>query len=161
MQNQNRNHLLSLSDSDLLKLCRTDNFIATGKGGQKRNKTESAVRITLKDTSITATASDDRQQSINKKRALRRLRLAVAMELREDVETWQGQLDMNPKNQQYPQFIACLLDHLLAQQWQVSEAAKSFALSTGKLIKIIAKDDTLWQFINSQRQKAGYKPLKR
>ena len=156
-----RNDLLKLSDEELIKLCKTDHYIATGNGGQKRNKTSSAVRLSLKDSSISASASDDRQQSVNKLHALRRLRLAIALEMREEPEPWLGQWNMNPKNAQYPLFIACLSDHLSKQNWQVSEVAKALNLSTGKLIKIIAKDDSFWQFVNAERQKAGHKVLKK
>ena len=156
-----RDKLLSMKDDELLSICKTDHFIATGKGGQKRNKTSSAVRLTLKDSSIAASASEDRQQSVNKVRALRRLRIAIALEMRQEPAAWKDQLDMNPKNSSYSKFIACLTDHLCSLNWQVSEVAKAFSISTGKLIKIIAKDDSFWQYVNAQRQKAGYKPLKK
>ena len=157
----NREKLLNMSDEELLNNCKTDHFIATGNGGQKRNKTSSAVRLSLKNSDISVTASEDRQQSVNKKRALRKMRIAIAMEMREEPKEWGGQLDMNPKNPQYPLFVACLVDHLFDKAWQVSEVAKSMDISTGKLIKIIAKDDSLWQFVNKERQRSGYKPLKK
>ena len=156
-----RDKLLNMTDEELLKLCKTDHFIATGKGGQKRNKTSSAVRLSLNDSTISVTASEDRQQSVNKKLAIRKLRLSIAMELRQEAQAWQGQLDMNAKNPQYPLFIGCLTDYLFESNWQVSEVAKSFDISTGKLIKIISKDDSFWQFVNKERQGNGYKPLKK
>ena len=156
-----REKLLNMSDEELLNNCKTDHFIATGNGGQKRNKTSSAVRLSLKNSDISVTASEDRQQSVNKKRAIRKMRIAIAMEMREQATEWDGQLDMNTKNTQYPLFIACLTDNLFDKNWQVSEVAKSMDISTGKLIKIIAKDDNLWQFINKERQRSGYKPLKK
>ncbi len=156
-----RNKLLNMSDEELLSHCKTGHYIATGNGGQKRNKTSSAVRLSLNDSDISVTASEDRQQSVNKKRAIRKMRIAIAMEMREEVKAWQGQLDMNPKNAQYPLFVAFLTDSLFEYNWQVSEVAKSMDISTGKLIKIIAKDDTLWQYVNKERQKNGYKPLKK
>jgi hypothetical protein len=161
MKALDRDKLLNMSDSDLLGHSRMDFFISTGKGGQKRNKTSSAVRLTLKDSSICASSSDDRQQSVNKKLALRKLRFAIALELRQEPVAWEGQLDMNPKNPQYPLFIACVLDHILSHDWQVSEASKSLNISTGKLIKILAKDDTLWQHTNTERQKLNLKQLRR
>ena len=157
----NRDELLKLEDTELIKLCEIDFFKATGPGGQKKNKTESAVRLTLRDLGISATASEDRQQSVNRARAIKRLRLQVALELREPASMWNGQWDMNPKNSLYPLFAACLLDHLEDNNWQVSEAAKALELSTGKLIKLLAKSDTLWQHANRQRQKSNLKPLKR
>ena len=156
-----RDSLLQMSDGALLKLCTVDHFIATGKGGQKKNKTSSAVRITHNESDISASASDDRQQSVNKVHALRKLRVALAMEMRCEPQTWNGQFDMNLKNSQYPLFAACLVDHLSHHNWQVSEAAKSLNLSTGKLIKIISKDDNMWQKVNSERQRHGFKILKK
>jgi hypothetical protein len=156
-----RDVLLNMTDEELLKQCKTDHYIATGKGGQKRNKTSSAVRLTLKDTSICSTASEDRQQSVNKNSALRKLRFCIALEMSQEASPWNGQWDMNPKNPEYPLFVACITDHLEGLNWQVSEVAKVLNISTGKMIKIIGKDDTLWQFVNKERQKNGYKALKK
>ena len=38
--------LLALSDEELMKECRFDAMRGTGPGGQKRNKTSSAARVT-------------------------------------------------------------------------------------------------------------------
>ena len=156
-----RNEYLKLSDEELLKLCTIDFFKATGPGGQKKNKTESAVRLTIKENGITASASEERQQSVNRIRAIKRLRLQLALELREPAEKWSRQMDMNPKNPDYPAFAGCLIDNLVDHSWQVSSAAANLGLSTGQLIKILAKNDTLWQYINRERQKAGHKVLKK
>jgi protein subunit release factor B len=49
-------------------------FKASGPGGQKKNKTESAVRLQHLPTGITVTATESRSQSINKRTALARLK---------------------------------------------------------------------------------------
>jgi ribosome-associated protein len=49
-------------------------FKASGPGGQKKNKTESAVRLQHLPTGITVTATESRSQSVNKRTALARLR---------------------------------------------------------------------------------------
>ncbi len=49
-------------------------FKASGPGGQKKNKTESAVRILHLPTGIIVTATEDRSQMINRARAMERLR---------------------------------------------------------------------------------------
>lgn len=48
-------------------------FQASGPGGQHRNRTYSAVRVTHRPTGITVTASDTRSQLSNRKIAMKRL----------------------------------------------------------------------------------------
>jgi len=49
-------------------------FKSSGPGGQKKNKTESAVRIQHLPTGIIVTATESRSQFINRQMALNRLR---------------------------------------------------------------------------------------
>jgi protein subunit release factor A len=53
-------------------------FKASGPGGQKRNKTASAVRIKHLPTGIIVTATESRSQVRNRQRALERLRQRLA-----------------------------------------------------------------------------------
>ena len=161
MFTEERNQWLQMSDEELLKICRCDVYISTGKGGQKRNKTASAVRLTHIPTGITGNSSESRQQTLNKHNALRSLRINLGLELRAPAETWEGQMDMNVKNPQYSLFIGVLLDNLVEAKFQVSTVAEQYGVSTGKMIKILAKDDMLWQAVNKERQRLQLKPLKK
>jgi hypothetical protein len=49
-----------LSDEKLLAEVRIDSYVASGPGGQKRHKTNAAVRMTHEPTRIVATATDSR-----------------------------------------------------------------------------------------------------
>jgi len=65
------------SDAELLKACRVDVMKATGPGGQSVNTTDSAVRITHKESGITTLSRRERSQLMNKKAALARLRIRL------------------------------------------------------------------------------------
>ncbi len=65
---------LRLSDLALLAECREEFFIGGGPGGQHRNKSATAVRLTHGPTLITVTATERRSQLQNRGAALERLR---------------------------------------------------------------------------------------
>src|SRR5256885_10466931 len=75
-----------LCDDALLAQCRWDQYRGSGPGGQKRNKTSNAVRLTHEPTGVAVTATESRSLSVNKLYALRRLRLKLAADLREPVD---------------------------------------------------------------------------
>src|SRR3982750_4103587 len=78
-----RTRWTSLTDDQLLVQCSIDTYRASGPGGQKRNKTSSAVRLRHTPTGIMVIAEESRSQHENKTRALPRLRQAIAMQVRE------------------------------------------------------------------------------
>jgi ribosome-associated protein len=57
----------------LLQDCDVETFRGPGPGGQHRNKTESAVRMTHRPTGIVRIARDDRSQLRNRRIALERI----------------------------------------------------------------------------------------
>lgn len=64
----------ALSDEALLAECAEAFFVASGPGGQHRNKTETGVRLTHGPTGLTVTATERRSQLQNRGAALERLR---------------------------------------------------------------------------------------
>src|SRR2546427_12661200 len=73
----------NLTDTQLLAQCAIDTYRASGPGGQKRNKTSSAVRIRHLPTGLIVIAEESRSQHENRARALRRLRQALYLKLRD------------------------------------------------------------------------------
>jgi ribosome-associated protein len=65
---------LALPDEGLLVACEETFFIASGPGGQHRNKTESGVRLVHAPTGVTVTATERRSQAQNRGAALERMR---------------------------------------------------------------------------------------
>lgn len=68
---------LALDDEALAKECEESFFVASGPGGQHRNKTESGVRLTHAATELSITATERRSQAQNRQVALERLRQAL------------------------------------------------------------------------------------
>jgi ribosome-associated protein len=68
---------LAQSDEALLLECEEQFFIASGPGGQHRNKTETGVRLTHRPTAVTVTATERRSQLQNRGAALERLRATL------------------------------------------------------------------------------------
>src|ERR1700732_239540 len=86
----NRSAWTSLTDAQLLFQFEVDTYRASGPGGQKRNKTSSAVRIRHPPSGLIVIAEESRSQHENRARALRRLRQALVLKIRDEAppETW-------------------------------------------------------------------------
>src|SRR6188474_395655 len=95
----------ALSDDVLLAQCEVDTYRASGPGGQKRNKTSSAVRLRHLPSGLIVIAEESRSQHENKAKALKRIRKALYLELREDI----------PVEMRTPEAIAALPDYASAR----------------------------------------------
>lgn len=69
---------VALDDDALLGQCDEDFFVASGPGGQHRNKTETGVRLTHRPSGVVITATERRSQVQNRGAALERLRERLA-----------------------------------------------------------------------------------
>src|SRR5919108_5617324 len=85
MADPERSRWTRLTDRQLLEQCAVDTYRASGPGGQKRNKTSSAVRLRHLPSGLIVIAEESRSQHENRARALRRLRQALFLKLREDL----------------------------------------------------------------------------
>lgn len=147
--NQERDAWLNLNDMDLEKACRLDFFKASGRGGQKRNKTSNAVRFTHEPSGIAVSDCSGRSQHKNRATALKKLRYQIALQIRVIPGTPPARLDVSLSNDEYPMFIAHILDVLNDNEFIISQAAQFLELSTSKLIKILQRDKILWQLVQS------------
>src|SRR5919199_1389484 len=138
-----------LTDEQLLAQCAVDTYRASGPGGQKRNKTSSAVRLRHLPSGLIVIAEESRSQHENRARALKRLRQALYLKLREPLPAdatataWRepvraaldrgGRLHLGARDARFWPAAGVVLDVLLAREARVSDAAAALGLSTGNL----------------------------
>ncbi len=68
---------LALDDEALAAECEIEVYVASGPGGQHRNKTESGVRMRHPATGVLVTATERRSQAQNREVALERMRVRL------------------------------------------------------------------------------------
>lgn len=165
-----------LSDAQLLAQCAVDTYRASGPGGQKRNKTSSAVRLRHPPTGLLVIAEESRSQHENRARALRRLRQALYLKWRDELPLGElanlaarpdyatardaeGRLHVGRKDPRFWPLVGLMLDVLQASGARVSEAAETLGISTGNLIDFLQCDDKVWEQANQMRARFGLKTL--
>lgn len=167
-----------LDDSRLLAHCEVDTYRASGPGGQKRNKTSSAVRLRHIESGLIIIAEESRSQHENKAKALRRLRQAFMLKLREPIadamlktiamhdaiaaiRSSDGKFHLTTaKDPRFWPAAALIFDLLETCSAQVSEAAKHLGTTTGNLLGLLELDPKAWEQANIIRHKFGQKPLR-
>ncbi|MDB5291967.1 MAG: uncharacterized protein JWL69_3208 [Phycisphaerales bacterium] len=160
-------------DEKVLEDCRWEAFRGPGPGGQKRNKTSSAVRVTHAPSGISATAGESRSQARNRAAAFGRLRLRMALELRSpmsavgfQVPEWfvgllgpGKRLRLSPRDAAYPSVVGLVVDVLESSGGSVSQAARILGLSTANLVDFLQRDEELLTYVNRMRAGEKLKPL--
>lgn len=168
-------HLLA-SDDGLIGQCEVDRYRASGPGGQHRNKTESAVRLRHKLTGLSAIGEDSRSQAENKIHAVRRLRSAIALAVREPVDLdgyapsprlaaliAGGTAPLGARTRltgEYWAAIAEILDVLVAGALEIGGTAQRLGITTGALSKLLLHDDLVARTVNDLRRARSMRPLR-
>jgi hypothetical protein len=164
------------SDDALIAQCEVDRYRASGPGGQHRNKTESAVRLRHKLTGISAIGEDSRSQSENKLHAVRRLRSALALNVREPVRlegfvpsprlaafVAAGTAPLGAKTKLTGEFWAAigeLLDLLVTGGLEIGTTAQRLGITTGALSKLLLHDEHVARAVNDLRRASGMRALR-
>ncbi|MDA1062369.1 MAG: peptide chain release factor-like protein, partial [Chloroflexi bacterium] len=154
---------LGLDDAALLAQCEFDRFRASGPGGQKRNVTDSAVRLRHRPTGLAATASESRSQHENRRSALTRLRRTLALGMRAPVSldlpegvgepqgaapppelaavrTSGGRIAVGRRDARFLPAVAVLFDLLEVLEWRLRDVAPRAGLSTAAIGRLLAQD---------------------
>lgn len=161
-------HPAFLTTDNLLAECEIRRSRRSGPGGQHRNKVETAVFIEHRPTGIRAEATECRSQEQNRQRAIHRLRVKLALEIRSGESApasslWKsrvtnGKLQINPDHDNFPAILAEALDVAAQVDFDLATAANHLALTTSQLVKFLKLEPAALALVNAQRAALGYRP---
>ena len=164
-------HPCSLPVDVLLKDCQATTSRGSGPGGQHRNKTDSAVVLTHRPTGVTGQASERRSQIENQQKALKRLRVNLALEVRSaeqgeraPSELWrrrcpQTRIVINPEHADFATLLAEALDVIAYRHAQFTHAAEQLVCTSTQLRKFLRLEPRAWLLVNRWRKEYGLPSL--
>lgn len=165
-------HPAALQDDELLRACSERRLRRSGPGGQNRNKVETAVVLCHEPTGLEAEANERRSQAENRRVALFRLRVKLALEFRSTrsaeaipSELWQsrcraGRIAINPEHGDFPTLLAEVLDVLAAQRFDLLAAATLLSCSNTQILKLLKLEPRAFELFNRERSKLGLPRLR-
>ena len=169
---ENQDHPAGLPPEQLLADCAVERLRRSGPGGQHRNKVETGVRLRHRPTGVRAEAFERRSQAENRRVALTRLRLSLALEIRSSLPAdyrpsplWQsrcrgGRIGVSPSHEDFPAILAEALDVIAASDDDVQRAAGVLACSASQLVKLLKKEPRAIGLVNRCRARRGLGRLK-
>tara|TARA_R110002072_G_scaffold303140_1_gene495555 strand:- start:26361 stop:26885 length:525 start_codon:yes stop_codon:yes gene_type:complete len=165
-------HPAALPPDILHARCQETRTRRSGPGGQHRNKVETAVVLLEPQTGISAEASERRSQSDNRRMAIFRLRLNLALGFRLNPlpadapsEVWNtrcrnGRISINPSHDDFPSLLAEALDRIVTCDWDVSAAAGQLHATTSQIIRLLKHEPRAMTLVNRERQSRDLRPYK-
>jgi len=153
----------------LLDACEIQRTRASGPGGQHRNKVETAIRITHRPTQVIGQASERRSQEANKKVAIFRLRVNLALAVRvnwnQPSPLWQSRLQsqsirVNEQHDDYPAMLAQALDAIAAHDSDVKTAAQALGCTLSQLVRFLKTQPRALALVNQARAGRSLHPLR-
>ncbi|MFO7902554.1 MAG: peptide chain release factor family protein [Planctomycetota bacterium] len=160
-------HPCELPDRQLLTDCDVRRQRRSGPGGQHRNKVESAIVLVHRPSGVRAEATERRNQHENRRVALKRLRLELALDLRSErppdgipTSRWttrakQGAFRVDPQHEDFAPLLAEALDVIEQQHYDVAAAARSLRISSSQLIRFLKLEPRALRMVNQTRQSMG------
>jgi hypothetical protein len=170
-----RPHPATLDGEELLGRCELTKGRTRGPGGQHRNKVETRVTLEHTPTGLLAHAGERRSVTDNKRVALFRLRLALAVAVRTAVPAGEvrsplwlrrcpegagGAIACSPEHHDYPSMLAEALDVVWAAGLEPRTAAARLVCSASQLLKLIKDHPAALTRLNQAREGAGMHALR-
>lgn len=156
----------------LMRDCSIDRVRRSGPGGQHRNKVETGVVLIHTPTGVRVEATELRSQAENLQQAQKRLRLALAVQVRTDTSEeyqpsalWRSRCQgekivCSESHADFPALLAEALDLLARYGFDLKAAAETLGCTSSQLLKFVHKEPTAAVLFNAHRQSRGLKPLK-
>lgn len=151
--------------ANLLADCEFRRTRRSGPGGQHRNKVETAVVVEHLPTGIRAEANETRSQDTNRQKAIHRLRVRLAMEVRaaelaQPSELWQsrtanGKLAVNADHEDFPALLSEGLDVLTERDFDLAAAATRLNISSSQMVKFLKVEPAALALVNRERETRG------
>jgi len=155
-----------LSDEELLRRCDASSSSTHGPGGQHRNKAESAVRLRHRATGLVVQCEEHAQRSENRRQALARLRLRLALHDPAPIDPGvlarhrDGlRLRIASADPDLPQVAAAAVQALSRAHGSLAVAAQDLGISTAQLTKLMGLDKEIRAAADAIRRHAGLGPL--
>ncbi len=154
----------------LLNDCQITFTRRSGPGGQNRNKVETAVILRHLPSGLQAEANERRSQAENRRLALFRLRVNLALALRSaepdhpPPSLWtqrcqNGRVRVNPEHDDFPALLSIALDSLAWHGWKPPESSPSLGCTPTQLLKLLRSEPRAWLLMNTERAARGLPPL--
>ena len=151
--------------------CEVRRLRRSGPGGQHRNKVETAVNLLHPPTGVRAEANERRSQAQNRSLALFRLRMNMALEVRQPCgpdylpsPLWQsrcggGSRKVERRATPFPALLAELLDVLAGLEADPKRAAGVLRCTPSQLIRLLRLDPRGLALVNRWRGQLGLHAL--
>lgn len=165
-------HPAGRDEAALLAECRLRQLRRSGPGGQHRNKVSTAIQLTHEPTGLIAEAAERRSQADNRRVAVRRLRMLLALQVRHPAPPertpsplWQqrcrsGRIEINPAHADFPPLLAETLDFVAGESGDLQAAAGRLGCTASQLGRLLKMEPRAWQWLNDLRTNAGLRPLR-
>jgi hypothetical protein len=157
----------------LLAQCTVRRTKRSGPGGQHRNKVETAVVIEHAGSGIRGEASERRSQEQNRQMAVQRLRVSLAVEVREPLDLsgyapsplWHSRLrgerlNVSTEHADFPALLAEALDVAAACGMDVKSAAERLGTSATQLVKLLKAEPRAIALVNQRRRELSLRQLR-